>query len=181
MKLKKCKICKQEFEPKNKFQLVCSYTCANKYAKLHLKKEAENKWKQEKKVLKEKVKTITQLRNEVRVVFQKYIRMRDANECCISCGASVSKIWDASHFYPATPFTGLIFDEQNVHKSCRYCNTYLHGNLIAYGLGLIKRYGIEYKLQLDNKALQGRYKKYTREELNEIKSIYINKLKTIKP
>ena len=82
---------------------------------------------------------IGDLKKLARGVFQKWVRLRDKDLPCISCGTFTSEIFHAGHFYPATPYTGMIFDEQNTHRQCVHCNVYLHGNLINYRIGLIKR------------------------------------------
>lgn len=45
-------------------------------------------------------KTITQLINEAKIPFQKWIRLRDKDKPCISCGSS-SDLEDGGHFYKA--------------------------------------------------------------------------------
>jgi len=127
---------------------------------------------------KEKNKSIQQLIQEARVPFQKWIRMRDANLKCISCGKD-SETWDAGHFYKAEVFTGLIFNEVNVNKQCKYCNKYLDGNEAQYRTGLVRKYGSHIVDQLDSVVDSMRYRKFTREELTEIKNKYKQKLKLI--
>lgn len=177
IKPKKCKICEDLFQPINPFQIVCGYICANKYAKLHLKKESDNLWKKQKKELKIKTKTLTQLIKEARKPFQQWIRLRDKNHSCISCGTKDSLIWDAGHFLKAELFSALIFEENNVHKQCRKCNCYLGGNEIGYRIGLLERYGASYVISLENMIAGIRIKKYERQELTEIKNKYLLKIK----
>lgn len=81
-------------------------------------------------------------------------------------------MWDAGHYLKAEIYSGLVFEETNVHKQCRKCNHYLGGNELGYRDGLIKRYGIAYVLELENKKLTGRYYKWSDEELETIKTKY---------
>ena len=127
--------------------------------------------------LREKLKTIGEYKAEARKSFQKWIRLRDSDKNCISCDSSTAKDWHGSHYFPANLYSGLIFDETNVHKSCDYCNVFLHGNITGYRKGLIKRYGIEYVERLENKSDDNRVYKYTKEELIAKKLQYNIKIK----
>lgn len=79
--------------------------------------------------------------------FNLYIRLRDTHGIagqCISCPAPVYfNNCHASHFYSAGHYKSLRFNEDNCHTSCIKCNTYLHGNLLEYRKGLIKKIGID--------------------------------------
>ena len=125
----------------------------------------------------ESLKSIARLIQEARVPFQKWIRLRDANRACISCNQIGADIFDAGHFYKSELYSGLIFDETNCHSQCRACNRYLNGNEANYRLGLIKRFGDSYVKELDAKALIKRNYKYTREEILDIKTSYLDKIK----
>lgn len=135
------------------------------------KKDVRQKKKAEKKKAKEKLKTLGDYKKEARRVFQKYIRERDKDLPCISCG-NYSDLVDAGHYFKAETHTGLIFDERNCHSQCRRCNRYLGGNLIEYRKGLVKRKGEDFVKQLEADADELRLKKYTREDYIEIKNKY---------
>lgn len=169
IKKKKCEVCKKEFTP---FQItpVCSYICALKFNE---QKEV-NKRVKEMKVSSQK---ISELEGIARKIFQQWIRLRDEHQPCISCGKTSSTQWDGSHYYKAEIWSGLIFDETNVHKSCSYCNKELHGNLVEYRKGLIKRYGVKYVEDLESVSDAKRQHKYTRVELMEIIDKYKSKIK----
>jgi len=124
-----------------------------------------------------KEKTITQLINDARKYFQKWIRKRDEQLPCISCGNFYSKFYDGGHFFKAELYTGLIFNEINCNKQCRKCNRYLSGNESAYRIGLIQKYGIKEVEKLERLSKTNRSKKFERDELKEIKIYYQNKLK----
>ena len=124
-----------------------------------------------------KLKSIRQLINEARVPFQRWIRFRDANDACISCGTRDSELWDAGHYLKAEIYTGLIFDEVNVNKQCRKCNTFLGGNESGYRMGLVKKYGEDAVRYLEESADALRVHRYGREELIEIKKQYQKKLR----
>lgn len=122
-------------------------------------------------------KSIRKLIQEARLIFHEYIRIRDANNACISCGSTTSQIWDAGHFKKAELYTGLIFDERNSHKQCRKCNVYLDGNEGEYRKNLFIKFGKEWLDNLDEYANRLRTYKFTREELYEIKETYKTKIK----
>lgn len=129
--------------------------------------------------LRQKLKTLTQYEAEAKKVFQKWVRMRDTGLPCISCGTQKAREWHGSHYFDANRFSGLIFNERNVHKSCDYCNKHLHGNLIEYRKGLISRYGEDFVVSLEAEADMNRNYKYTREELTDIKQKYLDKIKEL--
>ena len=82
--LKKCKACSILFEPIKSIQPYC-FNCTIERAKKHVKKQRDKKERAEKKELKEKLKTVSDYRNEARYWFQRWIRMRDVGKSCISC------------------------------------------------------------------------------------------------
>ncbi len=171
----RCLCCKDKFKPKYFLQKYCMEK--NECIKAFVESNREKKWKQEKAELKEKLKTLGEYEKEARIVFQKWIRMRDTMQPCISCGTFDSPQFDAGHFYSANQFSGMIFNEDNVHKQCSYCNDYLSGNILAYREGLIKRYGLEFVERLERQKDSGRNYKYTKPELIEIKNKYKQLLK----
>lgn len=147
-------------------------------ATLKAKKQIEAKKRKEKSELKESLKSISKIISEIKPIFQKYIRLRDKDLPCISCGNKNPADWCGSHYFPAGVYSGLIFDERNCHGACNsYCNMYLSGNLVNYRIGLIERYGEEYVLKLEQDSLNLKQYKYTREELQQIKEKYKLKIK----
>jgi len=69
--------------------------------------------------------------------------------------------------------------ENLCHKSCKKCNVFLSGNLLEYRKGLIERYGVAYVEKLESLADSGRYKKYTKEELIQVKKTYDSLIKQL--
>jgi len=181
MKEKKCKVCQEKFIPKQFAQCICSIPCAIIHAKNLKAQKEQREWRVEKAVLKEKLKTLGQYEAEAKTSFQKWIRMRDASLPCISCGNSNTKDWAGGHFYSAGMYSGLMFDERNVHKQCNtHCNKYLAGNLLEYRKGLIKRYGNAFVDELDSISDSKRNYKYTKAELIAKKLKYDILIKELK-
>ena len=178
MKPKTCKTCKTKFTPIRFGQTCCSLGCAIKYsAELKIKAE-KKKQQQEKKVLREKVKTLSDYAKEAQTIFNRYIRLRDAEMPCISCGTTKTNIqYHAGHYRSVGAAPQLRFEELNVWKQCSACNNHKSGNSIEYRINLIKRIGVEKVEWLES---QNKPKKYTKDELVEIKNKYTQKLKTLK-
>lgn len=106
------------------------------------------------------------LKAKAQQIFNRWIRNRDAQKGCISCGGSVDH---AGHYRSAGHFGNLRFNEMNVNGQCLRCNNFLSGNLINYRQGLVKRYGEEKVLMLE--SIRG-VKKWSKIELELIIKTY---------
>jgi hypothetical protein len=120
--------------------------------------------------LKEKVKakkqrSLADLKKYVQKEVNKYIRERDKNLPCISCGR-VSDTYHAGHYINQGSGGFLRYNPLNIHKQCAGCNLFKHGNLIEYRIALIQKIGIEKVEWLENNRHQ--IKKWTRDELESI-------------
>lgn len=91
------------------------------------------------------------LKERAQKFFNAYIRKRDMQLLCISCGNK--PVQQAGHYMSAGKFNGLRFNEDNVHGQCIQCNYYLHGNLLNYRINLEKKIG---KNRLDALELQAK-------------------------
>ena len=148
----RCKSCKEKFEPKTFNRKFCyKDECINAYYD-HLKKEAAKKWNKEKKIRKEKLKTVQDLLKEAQI--------------------------NAGHYIASGKSKFLTFNEDNVHLQCEYCNTYLHANLVDYRINLINKIGIKKVQYLEEN--RHKVKKFTRSELVDIIEKYKKKLKKMK-
>lgn len=181
MKKKKCKNkgCDNYFTQFNSLITWCSDQCGYEISQQKLKVKRDKEWKQRKKVLKEKVKTIGEYEAEAKKSFQKWVRLRDKDLPCISCNEFIKDLWDGGHYFKAELFSGLIFDERNVNKQCRKCNRFLGGNEIQYRIGLVNRFGEEFVKQLEEDSISKRVYKYTKKELVAIKLKYDLKIKEL--
>lgn len=90
------------------------------------------------------------LKAKLKLVFNKYIRLRDKNKRCISCGGPVQQ---AGHYWSTSqcPQPQMVFNEQNVHGQCISCNMFKEGNRQGYKQGLLRRYGPDILMSLDVK------------------------------
>lgn len=123
-----------------------------------------------------KTKTLPKLKAELQVLFNSYIRERDKDEPCISCGEY--KPLQAGHFYTVKQYDSLRFNEDNCAGECSYCNLFDGMHLLKYSENLKKRIGEERFNNLE--YLANLYKKdgykWTRSELLGLIEFYKNKL-----
>jgi len=113
--------------------------------------------------------TLPKLLEKTQKVFNAYIRARDKELGCISCGAEVEQ---AGHYHSQGHHSALRFNPINTNGQCRRCNMFLHGNLIKYRQGLVDRYGEMVVLDLEDIANKNRLKKWSRDELEQLISQY---------
>lgn len=175
LKPKKCATCKTEFNPHSSLSKTCSIPCGVAYMKAQKAKKlakADREQKAKDKVKREELKTVSEIAQDVQRVFNKFIRLRDHGKNCVSCGRPWQKNFHASHYVPAGRGSALRFDEDNVHGSCVNCNLYKSGNLTGYRIGLIERIGLKRIEELESNHST---KKWTKEELAEIKAKYLAK------
>jgi hypothetical protein len=112
-----------------------------------------------------KLTPLPKLQKKAQETFNRFIRERDQNNGCISCGGQVEQ---AGHYFSQGHHSALRFNETNTNGQCVRCNCFLHGNLINYRKGLIQKYGIEIVEQLELNADLNKVKKYSRLELEWI-------------
>lgn len=140
MKAKKCKQCKDKFEIKYFNQKYCMVK--DECIKAHVEVAKSKKWKEKKAKMKNDLMTRSDYLKLAQASFNTYIRERDKDRKCISCGTYNGKM-NAGHYMSVGSTPELRFNEDNVHKQCERCNTFYSGNLINYRISLIERIGIE--------------------------------------
>jgi hypothetical protein len=143
MKPKKCKVCGATFVPVRKIQPCCGFDCNVVLSKRYTEKMRIKKWKAEKKVLKEKVKTASDYKKDLQKIINELVRMIDTFQPCISCGTKSGQM-QGGHYHSVGANASLRFNLHNIHKQCATCNNYKSGNIIGYDTGLIERYGETY-------------------------------------
>lgn len=150
----RCRECKQKYEPRfNSLQPTCNSTsCMASHA-------TKTRLKRQKKEVKAKDAIHNarkkKLRDEDRPwhiktlqkIFNKFIRLRDAEYPCISCGRHNPPFfprkgrWDAGHFRSVGGNPELRFEEKNCFKECVFCNTKDSEHLIKYQDNLVRIFG----------------------------------------
>jgi len=147
--------------------------CLAAKGKQIVKKEALKVYRERK----EKLKTRSDYLKEAQVEFNRYIRERDKNQGCISCGRNNGSKANAGHYRSVGAFPELRYCEDNCYLQCEHCNTYLSGNLIEYRKRLVQRVGIEKVEWLEGPHGQ---LKLTIEELKQIRDKYRVMAKSLK-
>ena len=133
----KCKLCKADFIKSQTTQKVCSPKCAIEYARMQRSKAERSKTRK----AKDQLKTRQQWLKEAQAAFNAFIRVRDHNKPCISCGRHHSGQYHAGHYRTVGAAAHLRFNLKNCNKQCAPCNAYLSGNIIAYRPALIEKIG----------------------------------------
>ena len=180
---RKCKACKEWFNPFQPNQIVCSPECAREYgsainAKKRVKAQAkiqseqkrhERDLKRRHKARKERLKTKGDWAREAQREFNRFIRERDWYQPCISCGRHHQGQYHAGHYRTVGANPELRFEESNCHRQCSACNNHLSGNITNYRINLIKKIGLDRVEWLEGPHEP---KKYTIEDLKAIKEEY---------
>lgn len=132
---------------------------------------------------KEAIKTLPKLKKEAEREFNAFIRARDSDLPCISCGAPPPDLSglhagrDAGHYRSVGSAAHLRYHEDNVHAQCVHCNQYGAGRAVEYRIGIIARIGEArvVALETDNTV-----RKWAHDELRAIRDTYRVKLKELK-
>ena len=157
----------------------CSFESAVQYANKNKAKGAEIVRKAQKKkdtARKKELKSAGDYVKEAQAAVNKYIRLRDRNKPCVSCGSNPSDSnlmtgsrFDAGHYRSRGSAGHLRFNLLNIHKQCVKCNRFNSGNAVDYRIELINRIGQDNvdKLESDNKT-----RKFTVEYLERVKRVF---------
>ncbi|PBM00654.1 hypothetical protein B8B88_33120 [Pseudomonas aeruginosa] len=172
--------CGTKFIPQRLGQRVCSPACALATKDKHqapARKAIADRNRREIKARKEKLKSRAEHLKECQAIFNQYIRLRDADKPCVSCGrpATWDGQWHASHYRSVGSTPALRFNPLNVHRACSICNSHLSGNIMGYRPELVRRIGEEAVLALEGpheplkltideiKALKAKFRAWVRE------------------
>ena len=181
-KSKTCKnpACRASFVPQRLGQAVCNYTCGLAIKDVNQEKARKSLAQVERreiKVRKEKLKSRADHLKDTQQAFNAWVRERDAELPCISCGRHHQGKYDAGHYRTVGSNPALRYEPLNCHRQCSPCNTQLSGNIVNYRIALVTRIGAE---AVD--WLEGPHeaKKYTVEELKAMTADYRAKTRDLK-
>lgn len=192
---RRCKQCGEYGEASSGVKVPLGWYCSHAHAiefaiaksdkarKLQLAKSRQRldaKAKEARKVERQRkmdVKPLSYWHQRARKACHEYIRARDADLPCISCGCIDTPQWDAGHYRPSGINSALRYDERQIRKQCVRCNRHLSGSLTSYRVGLVAILGEAAVTELDNNH---ETKRYTREELEGIEAEYKAKLSELK-
>jgi hypothetical protein len=159
VKKRKCKNCGEYTENFIKVPagVFCSIESAYKFARTKQQKQRDKQIAKSKRVKVKKIKAERRLHRankerikpkakwlaELQAVFNKYVRLRDINDGCISCDkpSGWHGQWHAGHYYSRGHSSSLRFNLWNCHRQCSVCNNYLSGNIGEYTPKLINKIG----------------------------------------
>lgn len=172
--------CRAWFRPWNSLAKACSPACALIVGRI----DAAKKQRRVDAQTKRRLKTRSDVLKEAQAAFNAWIRERDRDKPCISCGnypddsslATGSRV-DAGHYRSIGANPELRFEPLNCHRQCVRCNQHLSGNVVNYRINLRQRIGDE-----NLSWLEGFHepKNYTKQQLIEIRDRYRFDLKRIK-
>jgi len=173
-KLKKCKMCPTRFEVWSSTTQVCSPQCAIEFARVKAAKKEKKQHREAKRKLKNEDRPF-QLK-KTQTLFNNYVRLRDCNDLCISCGRLHNGQYHAGHYRSVGSCPELRFCDDNCHKQCSPCNNYLSGNLIPYRVNLLNKIGLEKVGWIEGPHEP---KRYTIQELKELQVKYSKLIKQL--
>jgi len=173
----KCQSCAEPFFRSRALQRACSPSCAQRMVE---KKKAQEGAKA---ATVDRVKTKARLREmegmpkllkRAETAFNKFIRVRDKNKPCISCGKplggqAVGGYFDCGHYRSVGSAPHMRFVEDNAHGQCKNCNRHLAGNHVEYRKGLVKRIG---QKSVESIESDQTLRRYSREGVREIERHY---------
>lgn len=186
-----CKVCKTRFKPEKIYQWWCNEEHRIEYAVLVMKdkrrrdeasevkrrREKEREQRKELKVRKINAKPKAYWIKQAQQAVNAFVRARDSNLPCVSCGTTSAAQWDAGHYRTTAAAPQFRFDPRQIHKQCSVCNQHKSGNIVPYRVELIKRIGIETVEAIENNHER---RSYTVEELKGIRDYYRLELKRLK-
>lgn len=170
---KRCKVCREYFTPRSSFAKACGPVCAQEYVRL----EREKKDRQERQKGLQALKSRKDWEREAQQAINAWVRWRDRELNCISCGQWFDGSWQAGHYLSRGARPNLALVENNIHKQCIKCNVHLSGNQAAMRIGLIAKIGIDAVEALESDHIP---RKHTIDELKALRDHYRAKLKQLK-
>lgn len=177
---RKCVRCKEKFTPQNNTQVCCSPFCAIQHVKTIKKKKATKEWQEQKKSLKNDLKTKRDYEKELQKEINTIVRLIDKGSFCHSTKKPLNDKFDAGHVFSVGSNNSLRFNLFNIYAQSVYANQFLSGDQINFLKVLSEVYGEEHKeYVLSLKSLYP-YVKLSQEELKEKISIARNIVKELK-
>lgn len=161
-------------------QIAATPECATKIARRKREEKERQEAKIERKATKEakdRLKSRADWMREAQAAVNAYVRERDKDLPCISCGRHHQGQYHAGHYLSRGAHPELALDPRNIYKQCAPCNNHLSGNQINFRKGLISRCGIELVEWLEGPHEP---KHYTADQIKAIRDEYRKKLKELK-
>lgn len=176
LKPRKCKQCKETYQPFRPMQAACGPQCAQgiaaKKKALEQAKERRSEAKAD-RVKREEMKSLSQLANEAQTHVNRYCRYRDihAGLGCISCGAvfRTGEKWDGGHMRSRGASPNTRFITWAIRLQCTHCNMHKGGNAAEMYRRMMLLVGQE---KLDWLYSQNTPAKFSRDYLIRLKQVF---------
>lgn len=168
--------CRRKFIPQTSFHVAYNYKCAMKIGeKKKAAKEKKQRASDKKRLIELKPRSYWEARAQAWC--NRYIRLRDKDRPCISCGNTNNVKYDSGHFITRGSCNDLRFHPMNIWKQCsKHCNSSLSGNIIEYRKALIRKIGPEMVDYLENFR---QFRALTIDEIKEVEEYYKQLIKEI--
>lgn len=175
VRTRKCalKSCRKPFVPRSMTHKTCSIDCSVVF----VEQEKALKLRRERQVGLKALKTRQDWLREAQAAFNAFIRTRDHDQPCISCGRFHTGSYDAGHYRSVGAAPALRFNENNCHKQCVPCNQHKGGNIVEYRIRLVEKIG---RFAVELLEQEPPPAKFTIEEAQAIKKHYVAKTKQLK-
>jgi hypothetical protein len=175
---KRCKQCKSLYMPFLSTQLCCGPQCAVLYAR-EKGTGIEVSRKRAMRERREAARPLKYWQDRTQTTVNAYVRLRDRDLPCISCGKKTGAKMNAGHWRSRGARPDIRYDaETNIFLQCEHCNTYRSGHIQGFREGLIAKYGEAWVIEQEETPPTIR--RYRREDLEEIKAHYGKLINAIK-
>ena len=173
--MRTCKSCKAKFDPNyNTMQKACSVRCALDLAKHDKERKRKAETRQMRSELRENDRSYWM--KAAQTEFNKWVRLRDKDLACISCGRHHQGQYHAGHYRTRGANPELSLEPLNCHKQCAPCNNHKSGDIVNYRINLVNRIGQD---KVDWLEGPHKPKKYTIADLKEIRAHYKALIKSL--
>ena len=184
---KKCRHCK-EYQPVElgicvPLGFFCSDSCAASYSIDKTRKQKAKNARLELRKRRQALKPLNGYINAAQKAVNAYIRLRDVNKPCISCGKHVinnkglyGHNIDAGHYRSRGAAGNLRFNVFNIHSQCVKCNRNKSGNAVDYRINLIKKIGLSRVETLEN---DNNIRRFDKDYLIRIAKIFRKRVRVI--
>lgn len=143
IKPKPCRECGKDFIKSRTTQRVCSPQCAILDSQKIAERKRKKEWSAEKRVLKEKVKTLSDWKAELQTEVNRIVRLIDFKVPCISSGATTGQA-HGGHYISRGSNDTIRFNLHNIFLQSAAANNHKSGDTINFQEGLKRVYGQEY-------------------------------------
>ena len=178
MNKRRCVFCREYFDMAGMIKPNNGWFCSIAHMASHgLIKSRKNKAKADKKAHSKKKRELKDndksfQTKKTQEIFNRWVRVRDNSDPCISCLRFHDGQYHAGHYRTVGANPELRFDKRNCHKQCAPCNNHLSGNIVNYRVNLINKISSKSVRELEGPH---KPKRYTVANLKTIQKWYKRK------